>query len=288
MIELSIIILSYNTKELLDVCLTSIFTNTKGLTFEVIVVDNASNDGSAELVKKKYPQVLLTQNKENLGYSAGNNLGIKKAQGEFVLLLNSDTQIIGDSLRSMVEFAKDDKNIGILGPKIVNPDESPQKSVGSFYSLGNIILAMFGGERLGFGRQSPDKFCFVDWVSGACLMIRREVLEKIGRLDEKLFMYMEEVELCFRAKKKGILTAFFPKALIMHKNLGSSQSGKTGAVLNIYKGLLYFYAKYYPAWQLEILRLVLKLKSTLLYGLGKIINNNYLVSTYGQALEILR
>lgn len=288
MIDLSIIILSYNTKKLLDSCLSSIFSNKNDLNFEVIVVDNGSKDKSVEFIKKNYPQVVLIQNKENLGYSAANNLGVKKAQGEFVLLLNSDTELIGDSLRSMVEFAKDHKNIGILGPKIVNPDRSPQKSVGSFYSLGNIILAMFGGERLGFGRRSPDKFCFVDWVSGACLLTKKDVFEEIGLLDEKLFMYMEEVEFCFRARKKGFLTAYLPKALIMHKNLGSSQSGKTGAVLNIYKGLLYFYAKYYPHWQFEALRFVLNLKSTILYGLGKVLNNNYLVSTYGQALEILR
>lgn len=288
MIDLSIIILNYNTRELLDACLSSIFNNTKGLTYEAIVVDNDSNDGSVELVKKKYPQALLIQNQKNLGYSAGNNIGVKKAQGNYILLLNSDTQIIGDSLNIMVKSISDHKQVGILGPRIVHPDQSPQKSVGNFYSLAMITLAMFGGEKLGWGRRSPEKFCFADWVSGACLMVRKEVFEEIGYLDEKLFMYMEEVEFCYRAKQKGILTAYEPKASIIHKNLGSSQSGKTDAVLNIYKGLLYFYSKYYPFWQYQMLRFVLGTKAAIIYFLGKLLNNNYFITTYGQAFKLLK
>ncbi len=288
MIDLSITILSYNTKDLLAVCLDAIFKSTKNLKFEVIVVDNASTDQSVELVETKYPQVTLIKNKTNLGYSAGNNLAIKKAKGEFALLLNSDTEIIGESLQIMVEFMKQHPEIGILGPKLINPDQSLQKSVGTFYSLKNVVLTMLGLERLGFGRRSPAKFSLVDWVSGACFLVRKKVFDQIGLLDEKLFMYMEEVEFCYRAKTNKILTGFLPEATILHQERGSSLAGRTDAIINIYKGLLYFYRLYKPVWQYNFLREVLKTKAGFLSRAGKIFNNADLVKTYGQALELFR
>ncbi len=286
MTDLSIIILNYNTKDLLDSCLWSILKNSKSQNFEIIVVDNASTDGSVAMIKKKYPYVKLIESRVNLGYSAGNNLGLSKSHGRNILFLNSDTGIFGNSLNIMLECLETRDNIGILGPKLVNPDKTVQKSVGSFYSLGNVVLMLFGGGRLGLLRSSPDKFAIVDWVSGSCMMIKRSVLDKAGLFDENLFMYMEEVEFCYRAKTKGILTGFTPEAKVMHQQLGSSQGGREQAIINIYKGLIFFYRKYYSGGKLAILVILLKSKAYLAKTVGFITGNNQLIKTYDQTLRL--
>ena len=267
--DLSIIILNFNTKDLLDTCLSSILKVSENLALEIIVVDNNSSDGSFEMVKTKYPEVQLIQNNRNLGFSAGNNAGIKKARGKYILFLNSDTEVIGNSLLTMVKLLDNKPNIGILGPKLVYPDKTIQKSVGNFYSLPEVVLNT---------RYSPDRQMAVDWVSGACFLVRREVFDKIGLLDENLFMYMEEVEFCYRAKQNSVLTVFTPEAYVLHKERGSSTSGREDAILNIYKGLIYFYQKYRSAREQKILKLILWFKAYLLNFFG--------FKTYGKALEL--
>ena len=276
--DLSIFILKFNPKDVLDTCLSSILKTSKNLTLEIIVVDNNSSDGSFEMVKTKYPEVQLIQNNRNLGFSAGNNAGIKKARGKYILFLNSDTEVIGNSLLTMVKLLDNKPNIGILGPKLVYPDKTIQKSVGNFYSLPEVIFDQLGGGKLGLVRSSPVGFKIVDWVSGACFLVRREVFDRIGLWDENLFMYMEEVEFCYRAKQNGILTAFLPEAEVIHKERGSSTSGREAAILNIYKGLIYFYQKHRSAREQKILKLILWFKAYLLNFFG--------FKIYGKALEL--
>ncbi len=251
------------------------------------MVDNASTDSSVAMVRKKYPIVKLIASQKNLGYSAGNNLGLSKSTGRNILFLNSDTRILGNSLEIMLNCFDVYEDIGILGPRLINPDQTLQKSVGNFYSLGNVALMLLGGERLGFLRSSPDKFSIVDWISGSCMMIKRSVFERVGVLDDNLFMYMEEVEFCYRAKTKGILTGFIPEAKVIHQQLGSSSSGREQAIINIYKGLVYFYRKYYSGGKLSILTFLLKAKAYLAKTLGLISGNNHLIKTYDQALRFL-
>ena len=156
MSDLSIVILSYNTRDLLEKCLSSIYENSTGLNLEIIVVDNGSSDDSVAMIKAKFPKTLVITNNDNLGYSRGNNLGVDEAASEMIFILNSDTEIIGESLKIMVDFLSHNKHIGILGPKIFNPDGSVQNSVGNFYSLGHVLALLFGLEkRLGIGRISP-------------------------------------------------------------------------------------------------------------------------------------
>lgn len=287
MTDLSIIILSYNTKDFLDSCLSSILEHFNSKTFEIIVVDNASTDSSVEMIKEKYPSVKLIESPKNLGYGAGNNLGLSKSSGRNILFLNSDTKILGNSLMIMLKCLDAQKNVGILGPRIINPDQTKQKSVGSFYSLGNVLLMLFGGGRLGLLRSSPDKFAIVDWVSGSCMMVKRSLFEKIERFDENLFMYMEEVEFCYRAKLKGILTGYIPEARVEHHQLGSSLNGNEQAIINIYKGLVYFYQKHYSSKKLSILRFFLKAKAYLAKTVGLLTGNNHLINTYDQALRFI-
>ena len=286
--------MSFNTKDLTLNCLNSIVdqyqAELKNNQFEIIVVDNASSDESVVEIKKLIHSTSSEQNlkiiesKENLGFSKGCNLGAKNARGDYLLFLNSDTEIKDQGLLKMVDYLKKNEKVGILGGALRNEDGTAQASAGKFYNLFYLFLAMIGLEGFGFLRQSPDKIKQVDWVSGASLMIGKKIFEKVGGFDKELFMYAEDMELCFRVNKKGFATYFYPEVTLFHKERGSSN--RTFAILNIYKGILFFYKKYKPGWQLQIAKLILFSKAFVLVLLGKIINNKYLKETYSQALEI--
>ncbi len=293
MVKLSIVILNYNTKDLTLNCLNSVVEQyEKKLEkneFEIILVDNNSTDDSVlsikkYVLKKGLPNLKIIENKENLGFSKGNNLGAKQALGEYILFLNSDTEIKDMGLVRMLEFMESNSNVGIVGGRLKNPDNSIQKSAGKFYTLFNVILLLLGGERLGLLRESPSKVSRTDWVSGACMMARKEIFKNLGGFEEKLFMYMEDMELCFRAKKKGYLTYFYPNIELLHKERGSSN--RTFAIIHIYGGILFFYKKYMPLWQYNLVKRLLFLKALFIRNLGKIIGNKYYINTYGQALEL--
>lgn len=288
MTDLSIIILSYNTEKLLDRCLVSIINQKSAISVEIIVVDNNSEDQSVAMVEKKYKTVKLVKNKMNLGYSAGNNTGIRIATGRNILLLNSDTELIGNCLGIMVKLLDQNGKIGIAGPKLIFPDKSIQKSAGVFYTLPNAVLSFLGAQRLGLLRMSPGKTGRVDWVSGACLMFKKELAVKAGLLDENLFMYMDEVEFCYRALQHGYETWFTPEAVVVHSELGGDKKKKPDAILNIYKGFIYFYRKYYTEFDLKVLISILKLKALVLSTVGRLTGNNYLSDTYGKAFELVK
>lgn len=293
--DLSVIVVNYNTKKLLKDCLNSIFRYTRGLDFEVIVVDNASTDGSDKYIKNKKLKTKSTNkklknilNKENLGFAKANNQGIKIAKGKYVLLLNSDTLLKDNAFLKMVEFMGKHPGVSVLGPRLLNADGSNQESVGRFPTLPVVTVMLFkehfGGSR--YVRCSPDKASEVDWAMGAALMARKEVFNKVGLLDEKIFMYMEEVEWCYRVKKAGEKIYFYPGAEIIHLGRGSSKTGKKEPILNIYKGLIYFYEKHKSPVELGLLRFLLKLKAGSAYFLGHLINSDYLKKTYGEAFGI--
>lgn len=292
-IKISIIIPSWDTKRLLQQCLRSVSsdqqtaTSKKPIT-EVIVVDNGSTDGSPKMVGKEFPKVVLIKNKENLGYGAANNQGIERASGDYFLLLNSDTLIKQDAPVKMAKFMERHPGAGAVGCKLLNPDGSPQPSAGRFPSLWVATVMLFFEHWLG-GRlvlNSYSQVREVDWVMGAALMVKREVIDKVGRMDEGIFMYMDEAEWCYRIKKAGYKVMFYPGARIVHIGGASSKTGRKDPILNIYRGLVYFYRKHYPSWQLPILRTMLKLKATGALIIGFITGNRYLQETYVQALKI--
>ena len=185
----------------------------------------------------------------------------------------------------MVDYLKTNKKVGILGGALRNEDGTIQPSCGKFYNLFYLFLMLIGLERLGFVRESPQKIKKVDWVSGASLMIRKNVFEKIGGFEKELFMYMEDMELCFKAKKKGFLTYFYSEITLYHKERGSSN--RTFAVVNIYKSILIFYRKHKSKLEYGIAKYMLKLKAVLLVVLGRILNNKYLQETYSESLKVL-
>lgn len=287
--KLSIVVLNYNTKDLTLDCIASIVEQyekelEKG-EFEIILLDNNSTDASANAFRKlRIKNLKFVQNEENVGFSKGNNIGVKNASGEYILFLNSDTEIKDKGLIRMIEFLDEHTKVAILGGKLENADGSVQKSCGNFYSLFNLFLLLYGGGKLGLLTKSPKKISKVDWVSGACMMIRADIFRKIGGFEEKLFMYMEDVELCYRAFKKNYLTYFYPNVTLIHKERGSSN--RTFAIIHIYEGILFFYKKYMPEWQYGIARRMLRTKALTLVILSKIINNKYLEETYSKALEL--
>jgi len=268
---------------------------------EIIIIDNGSTDGSKEYIKKLTNYELrineLTDcglrigaifNKKNLGFGAGNNQGMRTARGEYFLLLNSDTIVKNQAWLKMAEFMDRNPQVGVVGCRLLNPDGSWQPSCGYFPSLLVAFLMIFAEHWLGnLVRFSPKKPKEVDWVMGAAMMIRPEVIKKAGLMDEGIFMYMDEVEWCWRIKKVGWKIMFWPGAEIIHFGGGSSPSGRKWPIVNIYRGLLYFYEKHKPPWQKEILKFMLKSKAWLAIALGKLTGNKYLVETYEEAAKII-
>ena len=290
---LSIVILSYNTKDLILDCVGSIrkqyqeeLNEEKA---EIIVVDNASKKEIVDEIEKELKGLVgvdLIKSEENLGFGRGCNLGVQQSKGEFVLFLNSDTRTNDRGFLEMADFLKNNQMVGILGGRLLNFDGTSQLSVGKFYNLFNFFIMLFGGERFGLLKSSPNKTCRVDWVAGACMMVNKIIFEKIGKFDKNIFMYMEDMDICYRAKKRGYLTYFYPNVSLLHKERGSSN--RTFAVLNIYKGILYFYKKHKGKLQYQIVRTCLFFKALGVYLFGRLTNNSYYTTTYGQALKIFK
>ncbi len=285
--DLSIVIVSFNTKNLLSQCLQSINDQKLSINYEIIIVDNASTDGSVEMVRKlikKKKLIKLIENKKNLGFAKANNQGIKMAKGEYIFLLNSDTVLKNNSLLKLVEFAKSRPQAGVVGPRLLNKDGSKQPSTAPFFTLPKVFLWLTTGDR--FLYSSPPKACQVDWVMGAAILVKKKAIKKAGLLDEKFFMYMEEVEWCYRMKKTGWQIWFTPEAEIFHLVRGSSPEGKQKAVLGIYQGLIYFYEKHFASWQLIVLKFLLRTKAIGVWLIGILTNNQYFRKTYAEAFKL--
>lgn len=279
----SVIVLSYNTRELLKGCLSSMYTHLRDVLFEVIVVDNASTDGSGVMVKENFPRTKVIANAQNAGFSKGNNIGELYAKGKYLLFLNSDTQVIDDSIISMVDFLEKNETIGIVGGFLKSPDkERQQRCFGNFYDLHTVTLMLFGGDRLLMRDQ--EKAQEVDWVSGGFMIIRHDLFKKLGGFDEHFFMYVEDMDLCWRAKKMGYKTYFYPLAKVVHRGQGSSN--RTFAVLQIYQGLLYFYKKHRSYTSYLTLKSLLITKALTAFIVGMLTNDLYLKNTYRKALSL--
>ncbi len=268
-IDLSIVIVNYNTKELTLSCIESIKKNTHKIRYEIIVVDN----GSEEELGIRDEELKMVRNRKNLGFAKANNQGIELSKGRYVLLLNSDTLIHDNVLGEMVGWMGENPKIGIATCALKNKDGSLQGTGGYFPSLLRVfswmtiqdfpfvdyfIKPFHPTKEKSFSKN--DKFYSeskeLDWVTGAFMMIRRGVVDEIGYLDEEYFMYTEETDFCFRAKKKGWKVFYNPKWSITH--LGGASSTKEFPILSEYKNIKLFYRKHYPKWQYPILRFLLK------------------------------
>ncbi|MCK4886675.1 MAG: glycosyltransferase family 2 protein [Planctomycetes bacterium] len=252
--KLSIIIVSWNVKKDLANCLRSIEENPASKPFEVIVVDNASSDGTVESVRNKFPEVVVIANSQNLGFAAANNQGIEKSQGEYILLLNPDTIVYSGSLEVLIEFMDENEDVGICGPRLLNNDGSIQRSARRYPSFRGALhrhtafkfLGVFKGEykkwlMKDFGQDEQKD---VEQLMGAALIIRKSVLDKVGGMDERFFMYYEEVDLCYRIKQAGWRVVFLPGASITHLGGRSSEQVPVEKQLMAMTSLLKFFRKH--------------------------------------------
>lgn len=256
-VDLSIIILNWNTRDDLRRALQSIVDSRPCVSVEVLAVDNASEDDSVAMVQAEFPSVRVIQNETNLGFGAGNNRGIRHASGRYVLFLNSDTIVTEGAWDSLVAYADTRPDAGVFGPKLLNGDGSLQLSCRSFPNLGtgffrNTPLGrLFPKNRFtrdymlsGWDHNSPRD---VDWVSGSALMIRRRLLEELGGFDEGFFMYCEDVDLCYRAHLAGAAVAYYPGAVIYHLIGRSSDLVPTRMTYEFHRSMYRFYIKHYRA-----------------------------------------
>ena len=232
--DLSIIIINWNTRELLMDCLGSVLEGApEGRDYEVIVVDNASTDGSQDMVKAQFPQVSMIMNDENRGFAAANNQAMEIASGSNILLLNSDTLIHGDVLAKSLDYMDAHWHVGAMGCRVLNADGSLQHSTSQFPSFWNLTLQTLGLDRQHF-ISAFRKYRMLDWdrqseryvetVSGCFLMVRRQCIEAVGILDEDFFFFGEETDWCRRIREAGWRVAFAPVGEITHFGGGSSDS----------------------------------------------------------------
>lgn len=228
--ELSIIVVSYNTREMTQECLQSIYTNAGEVSLEVIVVDNNSQDGSVEMLAAQFPHVHLVKNRENRGFAAANNQGLAVAQGEYILLLNSDTISLGNVLVESVRYLESNLKVGAMGCQVLNFDRTIQATCSGFPTLLRLLIMTLALDRIPFFpildtyllRSWPrDNERDVEVISGCFLMARREVIERIGGLDEQFFFFAEETDWCRRILQDGWKLMFSPVGKIIHHGGGS-------------------------------------------------------------------
>jgi N-acetylglucosaminyl-diphospho-decaprenol L-rhamnosyltransferase len=235
-IDLSIIIINWRSKDFLRKCLASIYANTRDVPFEIIVIDNASFDGSEEMVHREFPEVQFIQSAENLGFARANNLGFDRSKGQNILFLNPDTEVSDGAIRALLAALDSRPDAGIMGCKLLNSDLSVQTScIQSYPTLLNQVFdadylrrifpksSLWGTQPLYEVQEGPAK---VEVVSGACLLIRREAFEKAGLFSETYFMYAEDVDVCYKVKSSGWGVYYLASATVIHHG-GQSSSKKT-------------------------------------------------------------
>ena len=299
--DLSIVIVSFNTSSILASCNKSVKKYTKGVTYEIIVVDNASADDSVKISMSLGAKVI--RNSKNLGFATGNNIGTKNSSGEYILFLNSDTLIHDNVLGEMVDHMKKNPKVGVSSSGLKNKDGSLQATGGYFPTLLRVFSWMIiqdfpfvdklikpfhplhsksffskGTDFYGSKKQ-------LDWVTGAYLLTRKEILKQTNGWDETFFMYVEEVDLCFRIKNLGYEVWYLPKWKITHLGGASSKTSEF-ALLKEYEGVKKFYSKHYPRWQYPVLRMFLKvgaLGRIILFGILEGLDS---VKIYAKAFRI--
>jgi GT2 family glycosyltransferase len=256
MVDVSICIVNYNAKDLLDNCIRSVLSSIKDRSFEIIVIDNASTDGSQNIAKK-YPSIKFIHNASNLGFIKANNIGIKNSTGRYVLSLNNDTVVKSGAIEKLIGFMDKTSDAGAVGPKLLNGDGSiqmqcrrgfPTPSNSIFYFLG--LSRLFPKNRI-FGAYlmtylDDAATSEVDSLCGAAMMVRREVIEKVGLMDESYYMYGDDIDWCYRIKRAGWKVYYLPEAEIVHYGgRGGSRRQSYRNIFEFHRAMAVFYGKHY-------------------------------------------
>ncbi|MHC4113873.1 MAG: glycosyltransferase family 2 protein [Planctomycetota bacterium] len=253
--KVSIIIVNWNTCDILKNCLQSVYAQTQPDLVEVIVVDNGSTDNSCRMVQTLFPGLLLIENAGNMGFAKANNQAITLARGEYLLLLNSDTIILDNAVAKSLAFAEANPDAAVIGCRVLNPDRTPQPSCFMFPSILNMLISVccinrlfsrsrfFGREEMTWWNGTDSRE--VDVVNGCFMLVRRQAVEQVGMLDERFFMYAEEADWCYRFGKAGWKTIFYPNAEIIHLNGQSTRMVRTEMLVQLRISILKFIYKHY-------------------------------------------
>jgi GT2 family glycosyltransferase len=271
-VDLTVSIINTNNRDLLRDCLRSIFENKQHISMKVYVVDNACTDGSAEIVRAEFPQVRLIRNETRLGFCVNHNQVLCIAQGRYCLILNEDTLIQAGALDCLVEFMDRHSDAGVAGPMLLNADGSFQSSYYNFPTLWSEFLLNSGLGRLIYDPYYPSRpleksqeVVEADWVSGACLMVRRETIDQVGFLDERFYVYSEETDWCYRMRSAGWKVYYVPDAQVLHlggqawKQLDDFEhvEHRVRTRLRVRQADLQFFVKHYSKLSSFSLRLLL-------------------------------
>lgn len=274
--DLSILIVNYNTRAFLEPLLASLRETVRKTHYEVIVVDNDSRDDSGAMVRRAFPEVVLLESKQNLGFSKANNLAARQANGEYLLFLNPDTLVSERSVDELVAFLRTNPQAAAVGCKLLNEDGSLQRSCGRFPNLcielstRTLLSRIFPNSRI-FARHKLSDWDYatvrsVDWVSGACLLVRKAVFDEVGGFDENIFMFYEDVDLCLRLRRKGWDLLFYPHVSVYHFHGGSWRERRQVAIKQNIVNALYYYRKHHSKAALAVLHVLMLLELLLSFA----------------------
>jgi len=254
-VEISIVIVNYNAKQLLLTCIQTVFDHCGNLSIELIVVDNASKDGSVEALKRQFPKVKIIENTENAGFPAANNQAFAVVQGAYIMMLNPDTEFLEDSLNVMLSYLKSNQDVSLVGPRLLNTDGSRQLSVWRFPRIRYILAEMFYLNMLTPGRfylkTDLEKPTEVESMSGAVMFFNKKLIDKVGLLDTYLF-WIEDVDFCYRIKERGGKVVYLPQTKVKHHIGGSAKKDYTISLSIQIFNKIKFYKVHYSTFKTAI------------------------------------
>lgn len=255
-LDVSVIIVNWNTRDMLRDCLRSVYVQTQGVLFEVIVIDNHSSDGSSLMVRSEFPQVILIENLKNRGFAAANNQGMKIAQGRYLLLLNPDTLVLDHAIQKTIEYADHHFDVGVVGCQVWENENTIQRTCFGFPSVLNLLIQKSGlrrvfprsrfwtREQMGWWDRNSEQD--VDVVSGMFMLVRRPAIDQVGLMDEDYFVYAEEADWCYRFSRAGWRRVFVPIARIIHRDGGSKSTAQISVKMFVQqqRSILIFHKKH--------------------------------------------
>jgi GT2 family glycosyltransferase len=257
--DLSVIIVNWNTKELLLNCIGSLYRTVKGLSFEIFVVDNGSSDGSPDSVRRKFPEIVLIENQRNLGFARANNEALRRSKGRYALLLNTDVVLTDGAVERLAAFMERNPSVGVAGGQLFNVDGSKQNSFDNFPSLTAEALNK-SLLRILFPRRYPSKRVNystpmeVQSVIGACMIVRSQSIQEVGLLDEDYFFFLEETDWCYRMRRRRWQVCHVPQAKVIHLQGRTADLVKDRAKIEYYRSLYLFFKKHRGTAELIVLK----------------------------------
>lgn len=282
--DLSILIVNYNTYQLTADCIRSVQSSETKYSYEIILIDNNSTDGSVEKLREEFPEVVLIANQENTGFAKANNQGMEIAKGRYVLLLNSDTIVQQDTVQVMLDFMEEHPRVGASGCKVILPNGSldkackrgfPTPSASFYYAFGFSKLfpdnPRFNQYQL--GHLDPDQETPVDCLVGAFMLVRQEAIAKIGGLDETFFMYGEDIDWCYRIKEAGWDIHYYPQTTIIHYKGGSARRKPLKIIYEFHRAMVIFHRKHYKKRNFWLVNVLIYIGIALKFVLSVISNS---------------